>query len=212
MQHCWVWPRGRGDLIDRVELGAHQQLLLVRDPLASGCKHRMRCARRSPGYQADALGDSTCCRVVAAGVVELGLGLCPPPAGGLLLQRRRIGDFGWATDKDLVRCEFSEHQVGREAREVEPERFDLEVALASGDDHAIDDVEVAVVHVGAPAVDVEPCPAVEDRSDDVCGRPAVELGDLAGPADVAQRLRLEVAAVVEREIPVTVGSPCALDS
>src|SRR5579862_7852268 len=53
--------------------------------------------------------------------------------------------------------------------------------------------------VGPAAVDLQPGSAVENA-----GAPAADLEDLARPADVTQRLRVESPAVVDGEVPVAV--------
>ena len=69
----------------------------------------------------------------------------------------------------------------------------------------LDVVEVAVVHVGPAAVDLQPRPAVEHAL-----APAADFEDFTGPADVPQRLRVEVSAVVDRKVPVAVRPVRAL--
>jgi hypothetical protein len=41
LQHSGVWACGSKDLINRAKIGTNEQLLLVRDPLAAGGKHRV---------------------------------------------------------------------------------------------------------------------------------------------------------------------------
>jgi len=88
---------------------------------------------------------------------------------------------------------------------VEHQRLDGEPALAGRGYLPVDDVQVAVVNVGAAAVDLQPGPAVEHAA-----APAADLEDLTGPAGIAQRLRVEVAPVVDGEVPVAVWSLRAL--
>ena len=63
------------------------------------------------------------------------------------------------------------------------------------------------MHDTAAAVDLQPRPAVKHAP---APAPAADLGDLAGPADVAQRPGLQPAPVVQGEIPVAVRTARAL--
>ncbi len=65
--------------------------------------------------------------------------------------------------------------------------------------HGLDRVEVAVVDVDRPAVDVKRAAAVEDRA------PAAARAEGAGPAERAQAVGVEGAAVVDGHVPVAVG-------
>ena len=103
--------------------------------------------------------------------------------------------------QDSLNRQLRQHEIGGDAREVEQQRLDVEPAFPRRRDLAVDDVQVAVVDVGLAAVDLQPGPAVE-----YARAPAADLEDLTRPADVAQRLRVEAPAVVDREVPVAVGS------
>jgi hypothetical protein len=82
---------------------------------------------------------------------------------------------------------------------VEHQRLDVEPACARRLDLAVDDVEVAIVHIRAALIDLQPRSPVEHAA-----APAADFEYLARPADVAQRPRLEAPAVIQREVPVAV--------
>jgi uncharacterized protein len=65
----------------------------------------------------------------------------------------------------------------------------------------LDAVQVAIMHVDAPAVDVQPGSSVEHAA-----APRPDIGYLTGPPDITQRLRIEATAVVNRKIPIAIGS------
>lgn len=90
---------------------------------------------------------------------------------------------------------------------MDHQRLDGEPAFARGDDFAADGIQVVIVHICPLSVDLQPRPAVEDAL-----APAPDLADLTRPADVAQCLRVEVPSVVDREVPVAVGSVRPLGS
>lgn len=83
---------------------------------------------------------------------------------------------------------------------MEQEPLDREAPLARLGQAVLDVVEIAVVHVDLPPVDPQPGAAVEDTT-----APAADLGDLPLPPERTQVIGLEVAAVVDGEIPVAVG-------
>ena len=82
---------------------------------------------------------------------------------------------------------------------MEGERLDPNAAGPGLHELVLDGIQVAVVHVDRAAVDPQPCPAVEDPA-----APVAEFGHLAGIAEIAQRGRIEGAAVVDPEIPIAV--------
>ena len=107
--------------------------------------------------------------------------------------------------QDPTHIEFRNDQIGRDPGQMEHQRLDPEPASPRLGDLPLDHVQVAVVHVDPPSVDPQPGSAVEHAA-----APAADLEDLTGPADVAQRLRVEAAAVVDREVPVAVRPVGAL--
>jgi len=82
---------------------------------------------------------------------------------------------------------------------VEHEALDAEASLASLGDLMLDVVQITVVDVHGPALDPEPRAAVEHSA-----APAADRRDLAGPAEAAEVIGIEPAAVVHGEIPVAV--------
>jgi hypothetical protein len=82
---------------------------------------------------------------------------------------------------------------------VPEQRIDLEPALLGQRGPALDDVEVAVEHVDLDPVEVPPCSAVHQPA------PLAGVDDGPGVAERAQVPGVEVAPVVEPEVPVAVG-------
>ncbi|SHV81941.1 Uncharacterised protein [Mycobacteroides abscessus subsp. abscessus] len=64
--------------------------------------------------------------------------------------------------------------------------------------------KIAVMHIDIAVVYVKPCATVENTA-----TPCADLGDLTLPTDLTQMLGLEIAAVVDRQIPVAIWTMCS---
>ncbi len=199
-QHGRVRARGGEQVIDLAQAGPGEQLLVVGYPLAARGQYRVRRLRRRLRDEPGALGETSVRSVVRASVAERLLGPAPPDQRCPFPQRRRVlYRRGQLAVQNALNRQFRQHQIGRDAREVEQQRLDVELTLPRRGDFAVNDVQVAVVNVGLATVDLQPGPAVEYAL-----APASDLEDLPRPADVAQRLRVEAPSVVNREVPVAV--------
>jgi hypothetical protein len=99
----------------------------------------------------------------------------------------------------LVERELGDRQVCRHAGEVEEQQLLPELAPSRLGPASIDVVQVAIVQVDPPPLDLQPGAAVHHAA-----APAAEFGDDTRPTGAPHVVDVEVAAVVEREVPVAV--------
>jgi hypothetical protein len=197
-QRAGVGAGGGEELVDLAQAGPGEQGLFVGDPLAPGGQHRVGRLGRGLSDQPGTLGQPAVGGVVLAGVAERAIGPAPPHAGCSRAQGRGVVRGGQLAAQHPLDRQFGQDQVGRDTGEVEHQRLDAELSLPRRGEFAVDRVQVAVMDVGAAPVDLQPRPSVEDAA------PATDLRYLAGPAEVAQRLGVEVTPVVDAEVPVAV--------
>lgn len=100
---------------------------------------------------------------------------------------------------------FTRYQVAGYARKVEHQRLDMELAMLGTHQLFFDVRKIAVMHIDIAVVYVKPCATVENTA-----TPSADLGDLTLPTDLTQMLGLEIAAVVDRQIPVAIWTMCSL--
>src|SRR2546430_9752608 len=84
---------------------------------------------------------------------------------------------------------------------MEEQRLDPELPFSGFGQLVLDAVQVAIMHVDAPAVDVQPGSPVEHAA-----APRPDIGYLTGPSDITQCLGIEATAVVDRKIPIAIRS------
>jgi hypothetical protein len=193
------------ELINLTQIRPGEQCFLVGDPLGARGQHRMRRLRRRLGDEPGALSQPSVRSMVHPCVAERPLSPVPPDSRCPLAQRHRVVRCGQPAAQHTLDGQFGEYEIRGDAREVKHQRLDAEPAFARRVDLAVNDVQVTVVHINPASVDLQPRPAVEHAR-----TPAADLGDLTGPADVTQRLRVKVTSVVDREIPVAVRPVRAL--
>jgi hypothetical protein len=106
--------------------------------------------------EAGALGQLAAAGVVLPRVVKDRLGPAPPDCRSPLAQCPGVPGRGQLAPQDPLNRQLGQDEVGRDAGQVEQQRLDAEPALAGRGQLPVDDIQVAVVNVGAAAVDLQP--------------------------------------------------------
>jgi len=208
-QQCRCAPGGveepvvvRGDPRDEpvhvAEPRAFEQPLLVRDPLASVSKD---CVSRAAGGFAEkprALRYSTMRGMSDRRVVEGQLSAEPPDRRCGLFEAVWILPPRKNTSKARVDGEFREEDVRRYAGLVEQQWFNPKFAFLGVGMDLVDEVEIPIVDVHRAAVDTHRSATIEN------GTPRPNLRQVSVPSDRSDRLHIERAAIVDREVPVAV--------
>jgi len=185
--------------VDRPQAGPVEQGLLVGDPFTAAGQHAVRGLRGGDGDEPGRLGDVTAGGVGLACVAQRHLGVPAPPLRRGDAQLARVFRAGQAAAQHAVLGQFGDHDVGRDAGQVEHQGLDAEASLDRLGDPVLDVVQVTVVDVDLAVLHPEPGAAVEHPA-----APAADREDLAGPAQGAQVVGVEMGAVVQGEIPVAV--------
>ncbi|GAB2723972.1 hypothetical protein GCM10027089_54760 [Nocardia thraciensis] len=188
------------DAVDLGEPRAGEQRLLVGGPFAPGGQDGVCALCGGLRDQPAAQGRRAARGMVGVRIGEYQLGGAPPDAGRVGAQGLRIRRLRQVAPQHPIDREFAHDEIGRDPGQVEQQRLDAEAAPLRLPQLALHHLEIAVVHVHRPPLDPQPGAPVEHSA-----APRADLGNLTVPADRAQMPRIEIAAIVDRQIPVAVG-------
>ncbi|SHT57231.1 Uncharacterised protein [Mycobacteroides abscessus subsp. abscessus] len=144
-------------------------------------------------------------RVILLGVEQAQCGALLPHIGCRLSKCGRVIRAGQDPVQHSVDGKFAHHEIARDARKMEHQRLDMELAVLGTRQLFFDIRKIAVVHIDIAAVYVKPCATIENPA-----TPCADLGDITLPTDLAEILGIEVTTVIDRQIPITIRTMSSL--